>query len=97
MDLTKHKLLQDQVLILPISFQSTGSVKKAEQYEDKPEWGYVLSVGEGRLLENGTRDKIDLKHGDVVLFMAYGGTKVRALGVDFVYVRQEDIVSVYNS
>lgn len=94
-DLLQHKVLHDNVLILPIEFDSGDVVVHAKSYEDKPEWGLVIAVGDGRVLPNGDIHSSGLKENDVVLFMAYGGTVVKSLGQDFIYVRQEDIISVY--
>ena len=94
-NLLSHKVRHDYVLLLPIEFDSGDTVVQAKSQEDKPEWGLVISIGEGRILESGERVPISLKENDVVLFMAYGGTTIRSLGQDFVYVRQEDVISVY--
>ena len=94
-NLLKHSIRNDYVLILPIEFSNADVVLSSKQYEDKPEWGLVISKGEGRTLENGSIKSIDVEEGDVLLFMSYGGTKVKALGQDFVYIREEDIISKY--
>lgn len=94
-NLLKHQLRNDNVLLLPIDFEQSDVVLSAKQYDDKPQWGLIVSRGNGRALENGERVNIDLEDGDVVLFMSYGGTTVKALGQDFVYVREEDIISKY--
>jgi co-chaperonin GroES (HSP10) len=83
-NLFHHKIRNDNVLLLSIDFDESDSVMSARQYEDKPEWGLIIAAGDSAL---------DLEEGDVVLFMSYGGTKVKALGQDFVYVRSEDIIS----
>lgn len=95
-NLLNHKIRNDNVLLLPIDFDEADVVKTARQYEDKPEWGLVVSVGGGRVLESGEVVNLALEEGDVVLFMSYGGTKVKTLGQDFVYVRSEDIISKYD-
>ncbi len=94
-NLFHHKIRNDNILLLPVDFEGGDVVLSARQYEDKPQWGLVLSCGEGRVLENGELVNIDLEAGDVVLFMSYGGTTVKALGQDFVYVRSEDVISKY--
>ncbi len=87
-NLLNHRVRKDVVLIVPIYFDNSSSdvVVESADYEDKPEWGYVISAGE--LVT-------DLQRGDVVLYMAYGGTKVQSLGQDFYYIREEDVVSVH--
>lgn len=85
-NLLQHKILNDNVLTVPIDFVSDDVVLEAPSYEEKPEWALIIDVG---------KDVEGLVAGDVVLFMAYGGTKVQALGQDFIYVREEDVISVY--
>lgn len=70
-------------------------METARTYEDKPEWGVVISVGPGRYTESGDIIDTGLTPGDVILFMPYGATKVRSLGQDFVYIRAEDVISIY--
>lgn len=83
-NLLTHRLRNDNILLVPIYFESGDVVLDTPSYEDKPEWGMIISAG----------DKVeDLKAGDVILYMAYGGTKVEALGQDFIYVREEDVIS----
>lgn len=94
-NLTKHKILQDNVLVLPIDFEEDESVYTPSQYEDKPEYGMVISIGDGRLLDNGERVKVDIKEGDFIVFGKYSATNISSGGVDFLIVREEDIVSVY--
>lgn len=81
--------------MVPLEIKVEDTVLQGKQYDDKPEWGYVLGTGPGKLLNNGERVPIDLQPGDVVLFMPYGATKFRSLGVDFLHVRAEDVISKY--
>ena len=93
--LLSHQVLQDNVLMLPLDFNNSDVVVHSKQYDDKPYWALVISVGEGRLLENGQRVGLDIEYGDVVVFQSYGATVIKSLGVDWIVVRQEDIISVY--
>jgi chaperonin GroES len=95
-NLFKHRIQHDQVLILPVEIEESSKVASPMQYDDKPEWGIVLGAGEGRLLESGAVHAINVKCGDFVLFAKYGAVKVRTDGVDVLFVRQEDIISIYN-
>lgn len=91
-DLLTGKLLYDQVLIRPIVFEeSSNGLVNTQQYEDKPEFGEVLLVGNGRLLETGTVVKPIVKKGDTVLFQKYSAQKIRVNGIDYLIVREEDI------
>jgi chaperonin GroES len=91
-DLLKGKLLYDQVLIDPVVLEdSSNGLVNAQQYEDKPEFGKVLLVGNGRLLDTGDVVKPIVKVGDTVLFQKYSAQKVRVGAVDYLIIREEDI------
>ncbi len=85
-NLLKHKVLGDNVLILPFEFEGDDTVINPRQYEDKQEIGIVMAVGTG---------ETEIKVGDVVVFGRYASTTVRSHGVDFFFVRSEDIWSKY--
>lgn len=91
--LLKSKVLYDFVLLKPFVIEETRGIIKPQQYEDKPEYGEVIDVGEGRLLPDGTLAKLNVKKGDIVLFQKYSSEKVRdpATGIDYMLVKEEDI------
>lgn len=82
-------------MIAAVDFDTDGKVYRPNQYEDKPEFGLVLAVGQGRLLDSGQRVQSPVEVGDFVIFGKYSSVKVRAEGVDFLFVRDEDIMSKY--
>jgi chaperonin GroES len=95
-DITKHTMLHDNVLIRAIradEIENKSGLIDPEQYEDKPEWGEVLAVGDGRMLENGTRSPISVKPGDIVLYGKYSPYQTRVDGEDYLIVRDEEILS----
>lgn len=61
--------------------------------EKKPE-GEVMAIGPGKILEDGTRSKMDVKVGDVVLLKGWGGEKVEIGKDEFKIVSQDDILAV---
>lgn len=87
----KGKILYDNVLIKPIVLEKVGLVLRPQQYEDKPEFGEVLMVGEGRIFDNGTVIPLKVKVGDVVYFQKFSSQKIRVEGVDYHIIREEDI------
>lgn len=92
-DITKFNILYDNVLIRAVEITEKNGIVKPAQYEDKPEIGEVLNVGEGRMLENGTIVPLKVKKGDTVFFNKYSSTKFNFDGDDIYLVRQEDIVA----
>ena len=94
-NLLKHQLLQDNVLVASVDFDTINGIHRPNQYEDKPEFGIVLNTGAGRLLDNGTRVPCPVEIGDFIVFGKYSSVKVRSEGVDFLFIRDEDIMSRY--
>jgi chaperonin GroES len=85
LNLPKSKVLHDFILLKPFVVEEVrGLIKKPQQYEDKPEYGEVVSVGHKVTV---------IKKGDVVLFQKYASEKVRdpETGVDYMIVKEEDI------
>lgn len=61
--------------------------------KEKPQMGKVLAVGPGKLNENGTLNKMNLKKGDKVLYGKYSGTEVTVEGEDLMIMRESDILA----
>lgn len=80
-----------------MDFDADDTIVNPRQYEDKPEWGIVVGVGIGRMSDHGQLILPQIEVGDVVVFGQYSSTVVRSHGVDFFYVRSEDILSRYES
>ena len=59
----------------------------------KPQTGEVIAVGEGRVLENGTKVPMEVKIGDTVMFEKYSGTEVKYEGVEYLIVSAKDIIA----
>lgn len=64
-----------------------------EKDEKKAE-GEVIAVGQGKILDNGERSKMDVKAGDHVLLKSWGGDKVEVNGEEYKIVSQDDILAV---
>lgn len=61
---------------------------------EKPQEGSVLSVGPGRVLDNGKRVDMDVKAGDTVLFAKYAGTEINLDGDDYLVIRESDLLAI---
>ncbi|HYE71771.1 MAG TPA: co-chaperone GroES [Blastocatellia bacterium] len=62
--------------------------------KEKPQQGEVVAVGDGRILENGTRIEMDLKVGDRVLFGKYSGTEIKLNDEELLILRESDVLGV---
>ncbi|MBC7235574.1 MAG: co-chaperone GroES [Chloroflexi bacterium] len=66
-----------------------------ETAKEKPQKGKVIAVGPGRRLDNGQRQPIDVKVGDKILFAKYGGTEVKVDDQEYLILREEDVLAVF--
>ena len=92
----KIRPLQDRVILKRVKEEekSKGGIIIPDTAKEKPIEGEVLAVGNGKILEDGTVRKIDVKVGDRVLFGKYSGTEVKIDGEDHLIVREDDILGI---
>ncbi|HUT73435.1 MAG TPA: co-chaperone GroES [Armatimonadota bacterium] len=62
--------------------------------QEKPQKGKVVAVGPGRILDNGTVAKPEVKKGDVVLFTKYGGTEITIGKKEYMVLRESDVLAI---
>lgn len=88
--------LQDRVLVERVeeSEKTKGGIIIPDTAKEKPAEGKIIAAGNGRMAENGTVIPMELKVGDTVLFSKYGGTEVKIDGIDYLIMRQDDILGV---
>ncbi len=61
---------------------------------EKPDTAKVVAVGSGKRLEDGSELEVSVKEGDVVLYEKYAGTEIEHEGVEYLVVKEDDIVAV---
>ena len=88
--------LGERVVVKPLPGEeiTKGGIVLPDTAKEKPQEGEVIAVGSGRLLDSGQRVPIDLKAGDKVLFSKYSGNEVKIDGVDYLIMRESDILGV---
>jgi len=93
----KIRPLQDRILVQRIEEEETtaGGIIIPDTAKEKPQQGKVIAVGKGKVLENGTRVEMDLKKGDTVLFGKYAGSDVKIDGEEYLIMREDDILGVF--
>ncbi len=96
---TSIRPLNDRIIVkrLEEQEQMRGGLYIPDTAKEKPQEGEVLAVGNGKLLDNGTRIAIDLKAGDRVLFGKYAGTEVKLDGEELLILREDDVLGVVQS
>ena len=88
--------LHDRVLIQPLEQDSKtkGGIIIPDTAKEKPLEGKVVSVGNGKVLEDGKVRPLDIKAGDTILFGKYAGTEIKIDGEDHLILREEDVLGV---
>jgi len=73
---------------------SPGGIVIPDSATEKPEQGEIVAVGRGKPLDNGDTRALDVKVGDKVLFGKYAGTNVKIDGIEYLVMREDDILAV---
>lgn len=91
--------LSDRVLVKRMAEEETtkGGIIIPDTAKEKPQQGKVVAVGEGKLLDNGTRITPAVKVGEVVLFGKYAGTEIKVEGEEYLILREDDIFGVFGN
>ena len=88
--------LHDRVLVrrLESDKKTAGGIVIPDSAAEKPMEGEVVSVGNGKLLDNGELRALDVKAGDKILFGKYSGTEVKVDGEELIVMREDDIMGI---
>ena len=92
----KVRPLYDRVIVKRIEEEETtkGGIIIPDTAKEKPVEGEVIAVGNGKLLDNGKQQPLDVKKGDRVLFGKYAGTEVQIDGEEHLIMREDDIIAI---
>ena len=90
------KPLNDKIVVkrLEAEERTKGGIVLPDTAKEKPREGRVVSVGVGKLLENGKRAALTVKAGDRVIFSSYAGTEVKLSGEEFLILNEDDVLAV---
>ena len=92
------KPLGDKVIVKRVEAEekTAGGIVLPDSAQEKPKRGVILAVGNGRLLDDGTRSEMQVKKNDEVLFTSYAGTEIKMGGDDYMIMDESDILGVIN-
>jgi chaperonin GroES len=71
-----------------------GNIIIPDTAKEKPQEGEVVAVGNGKILEDGTKVALEVKAGDRILFGKYAGTEVKIDEQDYLIMREDDILAI---
>ena len=88
--------LHDRLLVKRIEEKETvkGGIIIPDTAKEKPQEGQVLAVGNGKILENGTKVPLDVKVGDKILFGKYSGTDIKIDGEEVLILREDEVLAI---
>ena len=92
----KVRPLHDKVLIKILQEEETtkGGIIIPDTAKEKPQEGEVIAVGNGKILEDGSTKKLDVKKGDKVLFSKFGGTDLSIDNEDYLILSEDEILAI---
>lgn len=93
----KIKPLSDRVIIEPIEDEgekTSGGIYIPDTAKEKPQQGKVISVGEGKMTDEGKVLPISIKVGQTVIYSKYAGSEYKSNGVKYLIVRESDVLAV---
>ena len=92
----KIRPLADKVLVERLEAETTtsGGIVLPDSAKEKPQRGKIVNLGTGKLLDDGTYQKLQVKKGDTVLFTSYAGTEIKAGGKEYMIMEESDILAI---
>ena len=92
----KIRPLYDRILVKRIEEQNktAGGLYIPDTAKEKPQEALIVAVGNGKVLEDGSLRKLEVKAGDKVLFSKYSGNEIKIDGTEHLILREDDILAV---
>jgi chaperonin GroES len=93
---TNIRRLHDRVIVRRIEEgeQIRGGIIIPDTAKEKPQEGEVVAAGEGKYKDDGTRQSLDVKKGDRVLFGKYSGSEIKIDGEELLIMREDEILGI---
>jgi chaperonin GroES len=95
----KVRPLHDRLVVRRIEEKESvkGGIIIPDTAKEKPQEGEVIAVGNGKVLDSGTKVPMDVKAGDKVLFGKYSGTDIKIDGEEYLILREDEVLAVIGS
>jgi len=92
----KIRPLYDRIIVRRVAEEekTKGGIIIPDTAKDKPTEGEVVAAGKGRLTEDGKVIPMDVKKGDRILFSKYAGNEVKIDGVEYLIMKEEDVLGI---
>jgi len=95
----KIRPLNNRVLVVRVEAEqkTAGGIIIPDTAKEKPQEARIVAVGPGTLKEDGTRTPVAVKAGDRVLISKYAGTEIKIDGEEHIFLREDDLLAVFES
>ncbi|HLG58453.1 MAG TPA: co-chaperone GroES [Vicinamibacterales bacterium] len=95
----KVRPLHDRIIVQRIEEgeQKIGGIIIPDSAKEKPQQGKVIAVGMGKVKEDNSRQPLDVKDGDTILFGKYSGQEIKIDGEDYIIMREEEVLAILAS
>jgi chaperonin GroES len=92
----KVRPLYDRILVKRVEEETktAGGLFIPDSAKEKPQQGVIVAVGKGKLQDDGSLRKLEVKAGDKILFAKYSGSDIKMDGVEHMILREDDILGV---
>jgi chaperonin GroES len=92
----KVRPLYDRILVKRVDEESktAGGLFIPDTAKEKPQQGLVVAVGNGKIQDDGSLRKLDVKSGDKVLFTKYSGSDIKIEGTEHLILREDDVLAI---
>jgi chaperonin GroES len=92
----KVRPLRDRILVKRVEEkeQRIGGIIVPDTAKEKPQHAKVISVGSGRVNDDGKTIPLDVKVGDYVLIGKYSGTEIKLDGEEYLIVREDEVLGI---
>ena len=95
----KVRPLHDRIIVSRIEEgeQKVGGIIIPDSAKEKPQQGKVIAVGKGKVKEDNSRQPLDVKDGDTILFGKYSGQEIKIDGEDYLIMREDEVLAILES
>ena len=95
----KVRPLHDRIIVerLDEGEQKVGGIIIPDTAKEKPQQGKVFAVGAAKVKDDGTRQPLDVKNGDTILFGKYSGQDIKVDGEEYLIMREDEVLAVLES
>ena len=92
----KIKPINDRILVIREEKEqkSAGGIFIPDTAKEKPQQGKVIAAGPGKMGDDGKRIPLEVKKGDRIIFSKYAGTEIKFDGIEHVFLKEDDILSI---